>query len=75
KQPATKTKAKGLTVLSEVALTEVEQIKLATKRSLIQTHNSHASGLSDGFDTQSKVPDVQLQKKTGTDEGASDKPE
>ncbi|GJR82230.1 hypothetical protein Tco_0153015 [Tanacetum coccineum] len=29
------TKSKGLTVLSEVALTEAEQIKLATKRSLI----------------------------------------
>ncbi|GKD51210.1 hypothetical protein Tco_1280186 [Tanacetum coccineum] len=38
------TNSKGLTVLSEVALTEAEQIKLATKRSLIQTHNSHASG-------------------------------
>ncbi|GKB86628.1 hypothetical protein Tco_0958900, partial [Tanacetum coccineum] len=40
KQP----KAKGLTVLSEVALTEAEQIKLATKRSKTQFHNSHASG-------------------------------
>ncbi|GKA54791.1 hypothetical protein Tco_0753740 [Tanacetum coccineum] len=38
------TKLKGLIVLSKVALTEAEQIKLATKRSLIQTHSSHASG-------------------------------
>ncbi|GJT05116.1 hypothetical protein Tco_0839578 [Tanacetum coccineum] len=38
------TKSKGLTVLSEVPLTEAEQIKLATKRSLVQTHSSHASG-------------------------------
>ncbi|GKF10656.1 hypothetical protein Tco_0048582, partial [Tanacetum coccineum] len=38
------TKSKGLTVLSKVALTEAEQIKLATKRILIQTHSSHASG-------------------------------
>ncbi|GKA34605.1 hypothetical protein Tco_0721034, partial [Tanacetum coccineum] len=38
------TKSKGLIVLSEVSLKEVEQIKLATKRSLIQTHSSHASG-------------------------------
>ncbi|GJW96070.1 hypothetical protein Tco_0177878 [Tanacetum coccineum] len=30
KQPAKKTKAKGLTVLSKVALTEAEQLKLAT---------------------------------------------
>nr|GFA23265.1 hypothetical protein [Tanacetum cinerariifolium] len=35
--------AKGLTVLSEVAITEAEQIKLAIKRSLTQTHTSHAS--------------------------------
>ncbi|GKF52352.1 hypothetical protein Tco_0159262, partial [Tanacetum coccineum] len=34
----------GLETLSEVALTEAEQLKLATKRSLIQTHISHASG-------------------------------
>nr|GEZ63014.1 copia protein [Tanacetum cinerariifolium] len=44
KQPAKSSKAKGLTVLSEVALIEAEQIKLATKRSLTQTHISHASG-------------------------------
>ncbi|GJV43819.1 hypothetical protein Tco_1428355 [Tanacetum coccineum] len=43
KQPVTTSKEKGLNVLSEVALSEAEQIKLATKRSLIQTHNSHAS--------------------------------
>ncbi|GJS81192.1 hypothetical protein Tco_0747733 [Tanacetum coccineum] len=75
KQPATKSKAKGLTVLSEVALTEDEQMKLATKRSRIQTHSSHASGSGDGVDTLSKVPDEQPQKKSGTDEGAGDKPE
>ncbi|GJS95927.1 hypothetical protein Tco_0802895 [Tanacetum coccineum] len=45
KQPAKTSKAKGLTVLSEVALTEVEQMKLATKRSLIETHSSHANDL------------------------------
>ncbi|GKB91234.1 hypothetical protein Tco_0963506 [Tanacetum coccineum] len=44
KQPAKTSKAKGLTVLSEVALTEAEQMKLSTKRSLTQTHSSHASG-------------------------------
>ncbi|GKC90350.1 hypothetical protein Tco_1150999, partial [Tanacetum coccineum] len=44
KQPAKTSKAKGLTVLSEVALTKAKQIKLATKRRLIQTYNSHASG-------------------------------
>nr|GEW98714.1 hypothetical protein [Tanacetum cinerariifolium] len=44
KQPAKMSKAKGLTMLSEVALTETEQMKLATKQSLIKTHISHASG-------------------------------
>ncbi|GKB14003.1 hypothetical protein Tco_0847926, partial [Tanacetum coccineum] len=54
------TKSKGLTVLSEVALTEAEQIKLATKRSLIQTHSSHASGLGadEGTGSIPGVPDV-----------------
>nr|GEV49554.1 retrovirus-related Pol polyprotein from transposon TNT 1-94 [Tanacetum cinerariifolium] len=33
-----------LQTLLEVALTEAEQLKLATKLSLIQTHSSHASG-------------------------------
>ncbi|GKD21548.1 hypothetical protein Tco_1223251 [Tanacetum coccineum] len=72
KQHATKSKSKGLTVLSEVTLTEDEQMKLATKRSRIQTHSSHASGSGDRVDTLSKVPDEQLQKKSGTDEGAGD---
>ncbi|GJX51300.1 hypothetical protein Tco_0278145 [Tanacetum coccineum] len=60
KQPAKTSKAKGLTVLSEVALTESEQIKLATKRSLIQTHSSHASGSGADKGTGSipGVPDV-----------------
>ncbi|GKB74520.1 hypothetical protein Tco_0935932, partial [Tanacetum coccineum] len=51
---------KGLTVLSEVALTEAEQIKLAKKRSLIQTHSSHASGSGADKGTGSipGVPDV-----------------
>ncbi|GKC90846.1 hypothetical protein Tco_1151495, partial [Tanacetum coccineum] len=60
KQPAKTSKAKGLTMLSEVALTEAEQIKLATKRSLIQTHSSHASGsgADEGTGSIPGVPDV-----------------
>ncbi|GJR05594.1 hypothetical protein Tco_0528578 [Tanacetum coccineum] len=60
KQPAKTSKAKGLTVLSEVALTEAEQMKLATKRSLIQTHSSHASGsgADEGTGDIPGVPDV-----------------
>ncbi|GKA47650.1 hypothetical protein Tco_0740533 [Tanacetum coccineum] len=58
------TKSNGLTVLYEVALTEVEQIKLATKRSLIQTHNSHASvsGTDEGTSSIPGVPDVPTYK-------------
>nr|GEW16431.1 hypothetical protein [Tanacetum cinerariifolium] len=44
KQPATTSKAKSLTSLSEVAMTEAQQLKLATKRSLQQTQISQASG-------------------------------
>ncbi|GJW62133.1 hypothetical protein Tco_0111468 [Tanacetum coccineum] len=74
KQPAEKTKAKGLAVLSKVALTKAEQLKLATKRSKTQFHSSHASGSGDGVDTQSKVPDEQQQKSSGTDKGTGTKP-
>ncbi|GKB46173.1 hypothetical protein Tco_0896926, partial [Tanacetum coccineum] len=69
KQPAKKTKAKGLAVFSEVALTKAEQIKLAAKRSKIYFHVSHASGSGDRVDTQSKVLDEQQQKTSGTDKG------
>ncbi|GKG06235.1 hypothetical protein Tco_0326321, partial [Tanacetum coccineum] len=69
KQPAMMPKTKGLVVLSDVALTEAEQIKLATKRSKTQFHSSHASGSGDGVDTQSKVPDAQQQKVSGINEG------
>ncbi|GKC56954.1 hypothetical protein Tco_1084552 [Tanacetum coccineum] len=60
KQPAKTSKAKGLTVLSEVALTKAEQMKLATKRSLIQTHSSHASGsgVDEGTGDIPGVPDA-----------------
>ncbi|GJU25771.1 hypothetical protein Tco_1164392 [Tanacetum coccineum] len=68
KQPAT-----GLETLSEIALTETEQLKIATKRSQIQTLNSQASGLGDGVDILSKVPDEQVHEKTSIDEGAGDK--
>ncbi|GKC57961.1 hypothetical protein Tco_1085559 [Tanacetum coccineum] len=60
KQIAKTPKAKGLTVLSEVALTEAEQMKLATKKSLIQNHSSHDSnsGAYEGTCSKPGVPDV-----------------
>nr|GEV75899.1 hypothetical protein [Tanacetum cinerariifolium] len=69
KQPAKKTKAKGLTMLTKAALFEAGQLKLATKRSKKDFHISHASGSGDGVGKLSKVPDEQEQEDTDTDEG------
>nr|GEW72101.1 hypothetical protein [Tanacetum cinerariifolium] len=44
KQAAKASKAKSLSALSEVAMTEAQQLKLVTKKSLQQTHISQASG-------------------------------
>ncbi|GJY68065.1 hypothetical protein Tco_0471047, partial [Tanacetum coccineum] len=44
KQPAETSMDKGLTVLSDVTLTEAEQLKLVIERSKTQTHSSHTSG-------------------------------
>ncbi|GKD15878.1 hypothetical protein Tco_1205036 [Tanacetum coccineum] len=63
------TKGTGLKPKAKVALTEADQLKLATKRSKKHFHLSHASGLGDGVDTQSKVPDKQQKKSSGIDEG------
>nr|GFD53304.1 hypothetical protein [Tanacetum cinerariifolium] len=46
KQAAKASKAKSLSSLSEVGMTDAQQLKLATKRSLQQTHISQASGSS-----------------------------
>nr|GEW73107.1 putative ribonuclease H-like domain-containing protein [Tanacetum cinerariifolium] len=56
KQPAKAAKAKSLIVLSEVAMIEAEQLKLATKKSLQQTHISQASG--SGADEGTEDDDV-----------------
>nr|GEV33421.1 hypothetical protein [Tanacetum cinerariifolium] len=60
KQPAKSSKAKGLFVISEVALTEAEQMKLATKRSLTQNHITYTSGSGEdeGIGIIPGVPDV-----------------
>nr|GEW67435.1 hypothetical protein [Tanacetum cinerariifolium] len=56
--PTKKTKAKGLVVLSEVALSEAKQIKPATKRNKKDSYISHASGSDEGTGTIPRVPDV-----------------
>ncbi|GKD20613.1 hypothetical protein Tco_1222316 [Tanacetum coccineum] len=67
KQPAMMPKTKGLVVLSEVALIEAEQIKLATKRNKTQFHSSHASGLGDGVDTYQDEEDANEQTYVNDD--------
>ncbi|GKE73227.1 hypothetical protein Tco_1535268 [Tanacetum coccineum] len=52
KKKQSASKSKGLMVLSEVALTEAQQMKIAIERRKIQTHNSYTSGLGDGVDIQ-----------------------
>nr|GEX58733.1 hypothetical protein [Tanacetum cinerariifolium] len=64
KKPAKKTKAKGLAVLSEAALSKAEQVKLVTKRSKTDFHISQASGLG--------VPDVPQYKPKSDKESWGD---
>nr|GEX97588.1 hypothetical protein [Tanacetum cinerariifolium] len=61
-------KSKGLTMLSKAALSEPDQIKLATNKSKKEFHSSHASSSGDGVDIQSKVPDEQQQTVAENDE-------
>nr|GEX64771.1 hypothetical protein [Tanacetum cinerariifolium] len=82
KQAAKASKAKILSALSEVAMTEAQQLKLATKKSLQQTHISQASGsgADEGTGTLPGVPDVSTDEseediswKSTDDEGDDDK--
>nr|GEZ75979.1 hypothetical protein [Tanacetum cinerariifolium] len=57
KQTAKASKAKSLSALSEVAMTEAQQLKLATKRSLQQTHISQRSG-SGADEGTGSIPEV-----------------
>ncbi|GKE41990.1 hypothetical protein Tco_1469274 [Tanacetum coccineum] len=55
-----KQKAKELDTISEAVLTEAEQLKIITKRSRKETHNSHASGsgADEGTGVLPGVPDA-----------------
>nr|GEU91640.1 retrovirus-related Pol polyprotein from transposon TNT 1-94 [Tanacetum cinerariifolium] len=75
KQAAKASKAKSLYALSEVAMTEAQQLKLATKRSLQQTHISQASGsgADEGTGSIPGVPDeVEGDDKTDVEEEGGD---
>nr|GEV88755.1 hypothetical protein [Tanacetum cinerariifolium] len=60
KQLAKTSKAKSQSALSEVAMTEAQQLKLATKRSMHQMHISQpsGSGVNEGTGSKPRVPDV-----------------
>nr|GFA31510.1 hypothetical protein [Tanacetum cinerariifolium] len=60
KQAAKASKAKCLSALSEVGMTEAQKLKLATKRSLQQTHvfQASGSGADEGTGSIPGVPDV-----------------
>nr|GFA53220.1 hypothetical protein [Tanacetum cinerariifolium] len=79
KQTAKASKAKSLSALSEVAMTEAQQLKLVTKRSMQQTHISQASGsvANEGTGSIPRVPDAptdefeeELSWNSTDDEGA-----
>ncbi|GKD51714.1 hypothetical protein Tco_1280690 [Tanacetum coccineum] len=67
-------RGKGLNILSEVALSEAARLKEVTKRSNKDFHISLASGLGDGTDFESGVPDEQQHKISVIDEGTGTKP-
>ncbi|GJR72901.1 hypothetical protein Tco_0085266 [Tanacetum coccineum] len=66
------TKSKGLTVLYEVALSEADQMKLATKKSKKEFHNSHANGSGDGVDIQSESEEESWTSSQGEYEEEND---
>ncbi|GJV51995.1 hypothetical protein Tco_1447736 [Tanacetum coccineum] len=74
KEPVKADIGKGLNVLLEVTISKVAQLKEVTKRSKKELHISHASGLGDGTDFESGVPDEQQCKISGIDEGTGAKP-
>nr|GEY78019.1 copia protein [Tanacetum cinerariifolium] len=68
-----KLNAQGLETLSEKALSEAKQIKIATKRSKIQFHSSHTSGsgADEGTGVSPGVPDNNIDDKGYWDDGCS----
>ncbi|GJY62747.1 hypothetical protein Tco_0464207, partial [Tanacetum coccineum] len=73
KAPVKADRGNGLNVLSEVTLSKAAQLKKTTKQSKKDFHISQASGLGDGTDLESGVPDEQHHKTPGTDEGIGTK--
>nr|GEU48245.1 integrase, catalytic region, zinc finger, CCHC-type, peptidase aspartic, catalytic [Tanacetum cinerariifolium] len=71
KTPAKVDRGKGMYLLSDVALLEATQLKKTLKKSKMETHKIHASGLGDGVSSQPKVP-VEQENKTTRDSDDDD---
>nr|GEV46868.1 retrovirus-related Pol polyprotein from transposon TNT 1-94 [Tanacetum cinerariifolium] len=81
KRAAKVLKAKSLSALSEVAMTEAQQLKLVNKRSLQQTHVSQASGsgadegtgfIPEVLDVPTDESEEELSWNSTDDKGAND---
>ncbi|GKA52822.1 hypothetical protein Tco_0746137 [Tanacetum coccineum] len=72
KQPAKTSMDKGLTVLSEVAVTKAEQLKLVIERSKTQTHISHANSSGADEGTEDNDDDVNVSEDNDTDNDNDD---
>ncbi|GJV50788.1 hypothetical protein Tco_1446529 [Tanacetum coccineum] len=72
KQPAETSMDKGLTMLSDVALTEAEQLKLVIERSKTQTHSSHASSSGADEGTEDDEDEVNVNEKDDDNDNNDD---
>ncbi|GJR40184.1 hypothetical protein Tco_1215868 [Tanacetum coccineum] len=67
--PAKTDRGKGIELLSDAALFEDAQLKKTLIKSKRETHKLQASGLSEGANFESEVPDEQTGKTKDTSEG------
>ncbi|GJS58838.1 hypothetical protein Tco_0653622 [Tanacetum coccineum] len=72
KQPTETSMDKGLIMLSNVALTEAEKLKLVIERSKTQTHNSYASGSGANKGTEDDEDEVNVSEKDDDNDNNDD---
>ncbi|GJU86679.1 hypothetical protein Tco_1294225, partial [Tanacetum coccineum] len=74
KTPAKADRGKGIKLLSDATLLEDAQLKKALMKSRQETRKLQASGLSEGGDFESEVPDESKAKSFDTSKGTGVKP-
>ncbi|GJU96411.1 hypothetical protein Tco_1321167 [Tanacetum coccineum] len=72
KSPAKADRGKGIELLSDAALLEDAQLKKSLKKSNQETHKLQASGLSEGVDFESEIPDESKAKSSDTRDSEDD---